>query len=61
MASASASWVPRAPRNFGPLKFFRGLGVRQVRLICGLILFSYLVSHYLNHALGNVSLDAMEY
>ncbi|CAL75323.1 Ferredoxin:Adenylate/Guanylate cyclase [Bradyrhizobium sp. ORS 278] len=37
----------------------RGIGVRQVRLICGIILFSYLLSHFLNHALGNISLDAL--
>jgi adenylate cyclase len=39
---------------------FRGIGIRQVRLACGCILFAYLLSHYLNHALGNISLDAME-
>ncbi|RQH12523.1 adenylate/guanylate cyclase domain-containing protein [Bradyrhizobium sp. RP6] len=33
---------------------------RQVRLICGIILFAYVVSHFLNHALGNISVDAME-
>ena len=44
-----------------PPKFLRGIGVRQVRLATGLILFSYLLSHYLNHALGNISLDVMEY
>lgn len=38
----------------------RGIGVRQLRMISGVILFSYLVSHFLNHALGNVSLHAME-
>jgi adenylate cyclase len=37
----------------------RGVGVRQVRLVCGLVLFSYLISHFLNHALGNISLDAL--
>jgi adenylate cyclase len=37
----------------------RGIGVRQVRLLCGLVLFSYLISHFLNHALGNISLDAL--
>lgn len=37
----------------------RGIGVRQVRLICGLVLFAYLLSHFLNHALGNVSLQAL--
>ena len=39
--------------------FARGIGVRQVRLVSGVILFSYLVSHFLNHALGNISLDAL--
>ena len=38
----------------------RATGVRQVRLICGIILFAYVVSHFLNHALGNISVDAME-
>ena len=33
--------------------------MRQIRLVCGLVLFAYLVSHFLNHALGNVSLDAL--
>src|ERR1700682_3594983 len=40
-------------------KFIRGVGVRQVRLGCGLVLFAYLVSHFLNHALGNISMDAL--
>jgi len=39
--------------------FFRGIGVRQIRLVCGLVMFSYLMSHFLNHALGNISLDAL--
>ena len=37
----------------------RGIGIRQVRLGCGFILFAYLISHFLNHALGNISLDAL--
>lgn len=41
------------------VKSMRALSMRQVRLICGLILFSYLLSHFTNHALGNISLDAM--
>src|SRR4051794_15815638 len=41
--------------------FLRGIGVRQVRLTSGFVLFSYLLSHFINHALGNISLDAMEY
>ena len=40
-------------------KFVRGIGVRQIRLACGLVLFAYLVSHFLNHALGNISMDAL--
>jgi len=41
-------------------KFITGIGVRQVRLACGLVLFTYLLSHYANHALGNISYAAME-
>ena len=37
-----------------------GIGIRQVRITCGLILFSYLLSHFANHALGNISYAAME-
>ncbi|MCW5703164.1 MAG: adenylate/guanylate cyclase domain-containing protein [Bradyrhizobium sp.] len=40
-------------------KLARGVGLRQVRLVSGSILFAYLVSHFLNHALGNISLEAM--
>ncbi len=36
-----------------------GIGLRQIRLFCGLVLFAYLVSHFLNHALGNISMDAL--
>ncbi|WFU15940.1 adenylate/guanylate cyclase domain-containing protein [Bradyrhizobium sp. CB3481] len=39
--------------------FLRGISLRQVRLVTGIILFAYLVSHFLNHALGNISLDAL--
>ncbi len=35
-------------------------GVRQIRLACGLVLFTYVTLHYLDHALGNVSVAAME-
>ncbi len=37
----------------------QGIGVRQVRVTCGLILFAYLLSHFTNHALGNISFAAM--
>jgi adenylate cyclase len=48
-----------APLQERIAKFVRGIGVRQIRLACGLVLFAYLVSHFLNHALGNVSMDAL--
>jgi adenylate cyclase len=37
----------------------RGIGVRQIRLVCALVLFCYLLSHFLNHALGIISLQAL--
>src|SRR3954468_920705 len=41
--------------------FLRGLlGVRQLRLATGIVLFAFLISHFLNHSMGNVSLDSME-
>ena len=40
-------------------KSIRGIGLRQVRLVSGMVLFGYLVSHFLNHALGNVSMTAL--
>lgn len=40
--------------------WLRGIGVRQVRLTCGLVLFTYIFSHFFNHALGTISFDTME-
>jgi adenylate cyclase len=45
--------------RFQFLKFIRSVGVRQIRLACGLVLYSYLISHFLNHALGNISMEAL--
>ena len=42
------------------LVWLRGIGVRQVRLACGLVMFSYLLTHFFNHALGNISYSVME-
>ena len=33
--------------------------IRQLRVVSGLVLFCYLLFHFLNHALGNISLQAM--
>jgi adenylate cyclase len=41
--------------------WLRGIGVRQVRLACGLVLFAYIFSHFFNHALGNVSFTVMDW
>src|SRR4051812_382209 len=40
-------------------RLIRGISVRQIRLGCGLVMFAYLVSHFLNHALGNISMEAL--
>ncbi|WMT73738.1 adenylate/guanylate cyclase domain-containing protein [Bradyrhizobium sp. Ash2021] len=37
----------------------RGISLRQIRLASGMVLFAYLVSHFLNHALGNISMEAL--
>jgi adenylate cyclase len=34
--------------------------LRQIRLTTGLVLFVYATLHFANHALGNISIDAME-
>ena len=38
----------------------RGFGERQLRMSCGLVMFAYLLSHFTNHALGNISYAAMK-
>ena len=43
------------------LPAWRGIGVRQVRLACGLVMFAYIFSHFFNHALGNISYPVMEW
>src|SRR5476651_2797247 len=53
---------PAGPATAGGLaRWLRGINVRQVRLACGLVMFSYIFSHFFNHALGNLSYDAMEW
>lgn len=41
-------------------RLMRGIGIRQVRLATGFVLFAYVISHFANHALGNISLGAMD-
>ena len=42
------------------MTWLRGIGVRQVRIACGLVMFTYIFSHFFNHALGNISYATME-
>lgn len=54
--------TPKSRSNFARLSFAgltRGISIRQIRLGCGVVLFAYLVSHFLNHALGNISMEAL--
>src|ERR1700730_12118521 len=37
----------------------RGISLRQIRLVCGVVLFAYLVSHFLKQALVNISMQAL--
>ena len=39
--------------------FIRGISLRQIRLVSGMVLLAYVVSHFLNHALGNISVAAL--
>ena len=43
------------------LRRLRAVDRRQLRLASGLVLFTYVTTHFLNHALGLISLEAMEY
>lgn len=36
------------------------MSIRRTRLVSGLILLTYLATHFINHALGLISLEAME-
>ncbi|MGF6637829.1 hypothetical protein OKW39_005045 [Paraburkholderia sp. MM6662-R1] len=42
------------------LRWLRPAGVRSVRLTTGLVMFTYVGTHLLNHALGNISLAWLE-
>jgi hypothetical protein len=38
---------------------WRGSVVQRLRLASGLVLFTFVLTHFLNHAVGLISLDAM--
>ncbi len=50
------------PARSTPLKpsSARTPSIRQVQLVAGLVLFTYVTLHFANHALGNISIEAME-
>jgi adenylate cyclase len=60
MTAISDARVSRPDTMSKLLAWLRGIGVRQVRLATGLVMFAYVLSHFFNHALGNISYDAME-
>jgi adenylate cyclase len=55
--TSTSGTSPTSPR---PDRLPRWLTVRNVRLVSGLILFAFVTTHLANHALGLVSLEAME-
>jgi hypothetical protein len=65
MASQAPAIVDVRPSGanvpLGLPAWLRGIGVRQVRIACGLVMFSYIFSHFCNHALGNISYATMEW
>lgn len=44
----------------GPAPFERPVRLRELRLASGLVLAAFLLTHFANHALGLISLEAME-
>ncbi|HSP49166.1 MAG TPA: adenylate/guanylate cyclase domain-containing protein [Pseudolabrys sp.] len=65
MASQAPATVGMPPSGanamLGSPAWLRGIGVRQVRIACGLVMFSYIFSHFFNHVLGNISYATMEW
>ena len=54
------SWITWRPFRVNDWQTpIRGISLRQVRLVSGMVLFAYLISHFLNHALGNISMEAL--
>jgi adenylate cyclase len=60
-ATASVD-VRAADEDINPKRpaLLSGIGVRQLRLATGLVLFAYIFAHFFNHALGNISYAVMD-
>src|SRR5260221_4753019 len=59
-APAIAEFRPAGLDTAKVATWLRGIGVRQVRIACCLVMFSYIFSHFFNHSLGNISYPTME-
>ncbi|MEQ9122402.1 MAG: hypothetical protein RIM80_07540 [Alphaproteobacteria bacterium] len=59
-ATASDATASAADRASGRKPFGTGGLAARIRLVSGLILFSFVTTHYLNHALGLISFETME-
>jgi len=60
MAQAASIPGAKAPPTGGARRRLDAGTVRQVRLWTGVVLFTYVATHLINHSLGLVSLDAMD-
>ena len=58
--SSADARARKADEKSGIPAWLRGISARQVRLATGLVMFAYILSHYFNHALGNISYAAMQ-
>ncbi|MEL6373208.1 MAG: adenylate/guanylate cyclase domain-containing protein [Pseudomonadota bacterium] len=50
----------RTPQANGTTPLWRGHLAQRARLISGLILFAYVLTHFLNHAVGLIGVETME-
>jgi len=58
--AAEAPAAKSKPKLPGLNKMGKALGARRIRLASGIVLFAYVTTHLFNHAMGNISIDAME-
>src|SRR5262249_45744842 len=59
-SNAAGKPDPGSRDRWGMVTIPPWLGPRRLRLASGLVLFAYLTTHYLNHALGLVSRQALD-
>ena len=60
MSASTASIPSFVVTGQGPSRLGRAITVRKLRLASGIVLFTYVSLHLMDHALGNVSIAAME-